>query len=616
LTIITNAGGAAVLATDALVLGGGQLATLTPDTVETLNQHLPRYWSHRNPIDILGDATPERYAKTLEVVAQQSETDGLLVILTPQSMTNPTQTARELAAQVQTLQAKTLRSKPVLAAWMGGANIDAGMVLLNQANIPTYPYPDAATQVFNYMWQYSDNLLSLYETPVLPQDCGEDPNCDSTQVELILEAARQANRTLLTETESKQLLAAYGLPVVPTAIATSAEAAQDLANKIGYPVVLKLFSPTITHKTDVGGVHLNLLDAKAVISAYRSIARSVTDKVGAEHFLGVTVQPMIDLQNRYELILGSSIDPQFGPVLLFGLGGQLVEVFRDRAIALPPLNSTLARRMMEQTQIYTALQGIRGRAAVDLAALEQLLVRFSRLVIEQPRIKEIDINPLLASPVDPAAPSSGHSLLVLDARIILHPLETPLTQLPKPAVRPYPSQYVHLWQMKDGRSVTIRPIRPEDEPLVRQFHQVLSEESVYLRYFHSFKLSQRIAHSRLTRLCFIDYDREMALIVDFLNPVTLKHEILAIGRLSKLHGLPEAEFALLVCDDAQNLGLGTELLQRLVTIAQDNQIKKITADILPENPVMQQVCLKVGFQLDRMPGLVRALWQERELILP
>jgi acetyltransferase len=290
----------------------------------------------------------------------------------------------------------------------------------------------------------------------------------------------------------------------------------------------------------------------------------------------------------YELIIGSSLDAQFGPVLLFGTGGQLVEVFHDRAIALPPLNTTLARRMMEQTQIYKALKGVRGRKSVDMAALEQLMVVFSQLVVEQRWIKEIDINPLLAS---------SEQLIALDARIILHEPDVKKDQLPKLAIRPYPTQYVSKWTMKDGTPVTIRPIRPEDEPLMVQFHKTLSEQSVYFRYFHLIKLQSRVAHERLTRICFIDYDREIALVVEYQNPETQTRQILAVGRLSKIHGTNEAEFAIVVCDRSQCQGIGTELLQRLLQVSRDEQLSTITADILVDNYGMQKVCEKLGFRI-------------------
>ena len=292
----------------------------------------------------------------------------------------------------------------------------------------------------------------------------------------------------------------------------------------------------------------------------------------------------------YELIVGSSIDPQFGPVILFGSGGQLVEVYRDRSLALPPLTSTLARRLMERTRIYQALGGIRGRKPVDLGALEQLLVRFSKMILERPRIKEVDINPLLASP---------EGLIGLDARVILHDEVLDDDHLPRPAIRPYPAQYVSTWTTKDGCPVVIRPIRAEDEPMLVKFHETLSERSVSLRYFHAMKFSQRVAHDRLTRICFNDYDRELALVVDRKEPWAGSHEILGVGRLSKLRGTDEAEFALLVNDQHQCRGLGTELLGRLLAIARDEKIARVTADILPDNREMQRVCEKLGFRLER-----------------
>ncbi|MFW5666898.1 MAG: bifunctional acetate--CoA ligase family protein/GNAT family N-acetyltransferase [Coleofasciculus sp.] len=582
LTIITNAGGPGVLATDALISAGGALAELSEDTVTALNEILPRHWSHGNPIDILGDADPDRYTKALDIAVEDPNSDGLLVILTPQAMTDPTQIAEQLKPYAQKA------GKPVLASWMGGSETKTGETLLNRASIPTYPYPDDAARLFNLMWQYSYNLSGIYETPILPSS--EETGPDRALAQQMIETARKAGRTILTELESKQLLAAYNIPIVHTGVAKTEEDAVNWANSLGYPVVLKLFSETITHKTDVGGVQLNLTDEEAVRWAYNKIKSTVTEKVGAEHFLGVTVQEMVRQDGAYELIIGSIVDPQFGPVLVFGSGGQLVEVFKDRAIALPPLNTTLARRMIEQTQIYKALKGVRGRQAIDLAELEQIMVRFSQLVIEQRWIKEIDINPLQAS---------SDRLIALDARIILHDLDVEENQLPKPAICPYPRQYVTPWQLNDGTPITIRPIRPEDEPLIVQFHQTLSEESVYLRYFSLMKLSRRIAHERLTRICFIDYDREMALVADYKNPQTGNHEILGVARLSKMHGINEGEFAMLISDPYQRRGLGTELLQRIIQVGRQEKLTRITADILAENVPMQKVAEKVGFHLER-----------------
>ncbi len=581
LAILTNAGGPGVLATDMLISSGGTLAEPSGETMNALNKLLPPAWSHNNPIDILGDAAPERYAKAVEITAADPGSDGMLVILTPQAMTDPLGTAEQLKPYAAT-------GKPLLACWMGGKEVERGEDILNAAGIPTYKFPDTAARAFYYMWRYSYNLSALYETPAAISDHFQDPKAKA-KADAIVQTARKQGRTILTEFESKQLLTAYGIPTVDTRIATTEEEAVTLADTIGFPVVLKLYSETITHKTDVGGVQLNLRNAAAVRKAWKAIETAVTKKAGKEHFLGVTVQPMISLEG-YELIVGSSPDPQFGPVLLFGTGGQLVEVFKDRALALPPLNGTLALRMMEQTKIFKALKGVRGRAPVDLKKLEEILVRFSQLVVEQKWIAEIDINPLLAS---------AERLLALDARVVLHGKDVPESKLPRPAIRPYPTQYVSSWKLNDGTPVNIRPIRPEDEPLLVKFHRTLSEQSVYYRYFSQLKLDERIAHERLTRMCFNDYDREIALVVEHRKPQGGEQEILGVARLSRAHGINDAEFALVISDQYHRRGLGTELLKRLVSIGQDEKMERITATILADNHAMLHVSKKVGFKLSR-----------------
>jgi len=585
LTVLTNAGGPGVLAADALILSGGELAEISGETMEQLNKLLPTHWSHNNPIDILGDAGPDRYAKAVEIVANDPASDGLLVVLTPQGMTDPTQTAEHLRPYAK------IQGKPVLASWMGGPEVAAGEAILNRANIPIFAFPDAAARAFQYMWQYSYNLRGIYETPAqiaAPEDVRPNLDCATE----IIQGARKGRRVNLTEVESKRLLSAYNIPTVPTRPAKTADKAVELAREIGYPVVVKLHSETILHKTDVNGVHLNLGDDEAVRRAFRAIESSVNEKTGPGNFLGVSVQAMVKVSG-YEIILGSSFDPQFGPVLLFGSGGQLVEVYKDRALALPPLNTTLARRMMEQTKIFTALRGVRGRSPINLDALADLMVRFSQLVVEQPWIKEIDINPLLVSP---------DRMLALDARVVLHPTDLDEALLPKPAIRPYPNQYVSDWKMKDGTEVTIRPIRPEDEPLLVRFHQALSERTVYFRYFGALQLSQRIAHERLTRICFIDYDRQIALVADRKDAQTGEHDILAVGRLTKHHTAPSAEFAVIVADQYQRLGLGSELMQRMIQVGRDEKLKRMVGYTLSENIEMQRLLTRLGFVLDRAPN--------------
>ena len=598
LAIVTNGGGPGVLATDALIECGGKLAELSGKTFDELNKLLPPHWSRGNPVDILGDASPETYARAVEIVSRDENNDGLLVILSPQAVTKPTETAERLRTFAK------LKGKPILASWIGGIGVRPGMEILDRAGIPTFEYPDAAARAFCAMWRYSHNLDALYETPELTATA----EIDRSRAEQVINRVTKTRRTLLTEIESKQLLAAYGIPTVASKIAKNEDEAVELAKKIGGPVVLKIHSETITHKSDVGGVKLNLRGAPAVRRAYREIeancrasvsdanhrtqggatSRSPSRRTGDRRslFLGVTLQPMI-VHTGYELILGSSIDPQFGPVLLFGTGGYFVEVFKDRALGLPPLNRTLARRLMERTQIYGALKkGFRGRAPIDLAALEDLLVRFSQLVIEERWIKEIDINPLLVS---------SQQIVAVDARVVLHDPQTREADLPRSPIRPYPTEYVTTRKI-GGVEVTIRPIRPEDEPLMVKFHKTLSDRSVYLRYFGIVSLEKRIMHERLRRVCFIDYDREIALVADLKNRGGA-HQILGVGRLIKEHGTDEAEFAVLISDPWQGKGFGSELLKLLVQIGRKEHLRRITGRISLENTTMKTVSEQVGFRL-------------------
>jgi len=591
LTILTNAGGPGVLATDALMASGGELTVLSPATLQELDRLLSPHWSHNNPVDVLADADAERYVRAVDIVAKDPGGDGLLAIIAPQGLADPAATARQMC------QYANQTGKPLLASWMGGDGVAEGTAILNTAGIPTFSYPDTAARAFTYMWRYTYNLRGLYETPAMIE--GPEPAIEARKnVSDFVQQARASGRTLLNEFESKQILAAYGIPVVETRSASNEGEAAATARAIGYPVALKLLSNTIAHKTDVEGVRLRLEREDQVREAFRSIRSAVTEKAGAEHFLGVTVQPMVR-RDGYELILGSTIDAQFGPVILFGSGGVMVEVYGDHALALPPLNTTLAQRMMEQTKIFAALEGVRGRKPVDLSALEQLLVRFSQLVLEQPWIKEIDINPLLATP---------DHLLALDARIVVHDSGMTDEKLPRAAIRPYPAQYVWEWKLKDGTPVTIRPVRPEDEPLMVQFHHTLSERSVYLRYFCSLSLSTRVEHERLVRICFGGYDRGFALVADRKNTETGQHEILGVGRFSAINRA-EAEAAVLVSDQWQGRGLGTELLARVARVAGDEKFKKLSGEILRDNLPTQAIFKKTGFKLRAMadPSSVSAV---------
>ncbi len=598
LTIVTNAGGPGVLATDAVVLNQAELTPLSTKTIETLDQVLPPAWSHSNPVDILGDASAERYAQTIDVLIKDPVSDGLLVILSPQDMTDPTATAVRIKQLVKS------NGKPLLASWMGGETVRKGAEILSNAKIPVFEYPDSAAKTFATMWRYSQNIQSLYEFPVIdPAVMAEEENFllegQPGHAKKLIQQVQQEGRTLLTEFESKQILEDYHIPVVKTLVAYKAHEAVNVAKELGFPIVLKLFSQTITHKTDVGGVKLNLKTPEEVAQAFHEIHASVTEKAGAEHFEGVTVQRMIKLAGGYELILGSSTDPQFGPVLLFGMGGQLVEVFKDRALAIPPLNFNLAKQLMQKTKIYEALEGVRGRKAVDLDKLAEMLINFSQLIVENPRIKECDINPLFAS---------DEEIIALDARVVLHEADVPSHQLPRLAIRPYPAAYVRSCKLNNGLSVTLRPIRPEDEMLITQFHRELSEHSVRQQYFEFMSLDERVAHERLIRICFTDYDREWGIVAEMNQPQ--KH-IIGIGRLARIPDTSTARLTMTIVDAYHGLGLGTQLMQHLLHIAEQEKIEVVDAYILSENAGMLKICQQMGFKFsqDKDPLVVHAQWR-------
>jgi acetyltransferase len=591
LAIVTNAGGAAVLAVDALIEGGGQTASLDESTLGQLDVQLAPSWSRANPIDIHGDATSEDYAKAVEIAAADSGNDGILVTFSPQAGHGGTEVAQRVSTFAK------LPHKPILASWMGGAGVADGAEVLERAGIPTFGFPDHAARIFNYMWRYDANLLALFETPAaLPEELAPD----RAAVSAVFAQARADGRTVLTAAESARLLQAYEISSVPTRVATTPQAAVDAAESFGFPVAVKLRSDTALHKADVGGIRLSVRDADGVMQAFADIAAAATrDEADPGAFQGVVVQPMIATEDGYNLILGSSVDPQFGPVLLFGYGGRLVEILRDQGLGLPPLNETLARRMIEGTRISKALANMRGRRGVDKGALAQLLVRFSAMIVDQPRIKELDINPFFAT---------RNSFVALDTRVVLHPFEIADEALPRPAIRPYPSQYVGTCSLPDGTVFTVRPIRPEDEPLMRPFHEKISDQSVYTRYTYAFRLSGRIAHEYLSRMCFIDYLREMALVALHANAAG-EPEIVGVGRLLMERNRNEAEFAVLITDEFQGRGMGTELLRQLVEIGRKEHVARIVGYILSTNSAMLHACKHLGFHHEHELGdpMVRSI---------
>ncbi|MCC7161903.1 MAG: GNAT family N-acetyltransferase [Anaerolineae bacterium] len=607
LAILTNAGGPAVLATDALVSNGGALAELSAESLAQLDEILPLHWSHTNPIDMLGDAGPAEYARALDIVSHDANADGILVILTPQAMTDPTASAEALKPFAQ------IRTKPLLASWMGGAEVEIGANILRAAAIPVFPYPDRAVRMFNNLVRYAENLRALYETPVSPLL----ENIDRARVRELIDAARRDGRTILTEEESRQILIAYNIPFIETRLAMSAAQSSKFSDEFGYPVVMKINTDKLIRKTEYGGVLLNLTSANNVRTTFRAVKNTVTKLLGADKFHGVQIQPMLDMEHAHPLHLGSVLDPQFGPVLLLDAEKRPLPAdargipvlldataaleqdsrYRDDALALPPLTTTLARRMIERTRVFRVLR----EAKLDLSFLEQVLARFSALVSEQLWIKAVEIHPLMVLP--PSSENGPANVLALDARILLHDPAMSEQSLPRPAIRPYPLQYETTITLRDGATALLRPIRPDDELLLVSFHEKLSEQSIYLRYFHALNLSQRISHERLARVASIDYAREITLVVEHRAPSdpaqtnASSPELFAVARFTRRSGTGDAEFAVLIRDDVQRQGLGTILLTKLIEIARTEGIARLLGEILPENIGMKRLAEKMGFTL-------------------
>ncbi|TFE66135.1 acetyl CoA synthetase subunit alpha [Methylacidiphilum sp. Yel] len=577
LAILTNAGGAGVLATDKLVLTGGKLAELSEATIRKLEAFLPQAWSHANPVDILGDADVERYRKALEVLLEEENADGLLVILTKQAMTKPKETAQEVA-----LLAKHY-SKPLLCCWMGGESVSESRNILEKEGIPTFDFPEEAAQSFSFGWLHRKNFSAIYETPILVSSSEEILKAKKN-TQALLSQLKEKNLTLLTEYQSKEILRFYGIGVNETFLAKNEQEALSIAEEIGYPVVAKLNSTKVSHKSDVGGVILGISDKASLEKAFRKIRDNTIKHASEDAFEGITIQRMIS-EKGIELILGGTTDPQFGPVMLFGSGGMFVEIYKDNALALPPLTTALSSILIDRTKIAKAFHGFRGIPPVDMRKLNETLVRFSELLVYESRIKEIDINPLLVY---------GSMVIALDARIVLHPFIIDESTIRSPAIRPYPLEYIWKERLLDGTSVLIRPIRPEDEPLMIEFHKGLSQESVYYRYFQNLSFEERVDHLRLSRICFSDYNIEIVLVAQILA-ADQPREIIGVGRLGKFHGFEGAEFAIIIQDQWQHKGLGTLLLRKLKEIGLKEKLSWIIGRMLPLNESMKKIAEKEGF---------------------
>ena len=583
LAIVTNAGGPGVVASDKITDLGGELAKLSDPSMKALNERLPPYWSHGNPVDVLGDADVGRYESAVATLLGDPNVDGLLAMCTPQGVTP----ASDLASAVVRL-AKD-RQKPVLTVWMGEKGVEESRRRFAEGSIPTYPTPEEAVKTYMYMYRYKRNLDLLYETPEeLPVDL-MPPN---SHLKLMVRKAIAEGMLLLSQADADKFLDAYNIPRLGGGFAKSEEEALMVARKVGYPVVLKIVSQAIAHKSDVGGVVTDVTSSEMLAHEYSKLIERVKILKPEAKIDGVYVQKMAKGVD-YELILGAKKDRDFGAVLLFGAGGIGVELFRDFSIGLPPINQVLARRMMEETTIYKALsKGLRNRSPANLKALEEVLVRFSSMVTDFPEIAEMDINPL----------SVGEGkVFAIDVRILLDPKPVDrTTPYPHMVIMPYPTKYVVPWRLEDGTDVLLRPIRPEDEAIESEFINGLSEETSRYRFF---SIVRNLSHSDLVRFCNIDYDREMAIVAE-ITEGGRRREI-GVGRLIAEPDRRRGEFAVVIADRYQARGLGRKLVDMLIDVATERRFESIFGVVLRENAPMLSLCREMGFTLHPEEDYVR-----------
>lgn len=579
LGVVTNAGGPGVMAIDALIDQDGMLAELSSDSIEKLDNCLPPIWSGRNPVDILGDARANRFKQASKILIEDDGVDALLVILTPQGMTKPTRVARaigELATETR---------KPILAAWLGRESVREGMKILVDSGIATYITPEQAVRAFMTLVNYSRNLENLYETP---RDFRIEFNADREAVKSRLISLCTDEDVLLSEKDTKNILSGYGINITSPIFAQDADQAAEAAEMIGYPVVLKIDSPDITHKTDVGGIILNLANEIDVRSAFRQIICTVAENKPEAGIRGVTVQKMVSFRNTAELILGLKKDAVFGTVIMIGVGGIAAEIWKDSSIGFPPLNERLAMRMLESLRIWPLLNGYRGRPSVDLDGLIETMIRFSYIASDNPEIEELDVNPLLCGP---------EGVIALDARAVIRRVTTQIRPYGHLALRPYPEEFVKAVNLEDGTRILLRPIRPEDEPMWMEMLGSCSRESIYSRFRFFFNWE---THNAAVRFCYIDYDREIAIVAE--HEEAGNRELLGVGRLVADPSLETVEYAVLVIDEFQNKGLGGILTDYCENITRKWGITRIVAETTTGNPRMIYLFKNRGYNVDSSRG--------------
>jgi acetyltransferase len=583
LAILTNGGGIGILATDALIEMGGHLAPLSDRTRAALDAVLPPTWSRGNPVDIVGDAPGRRYGDAMAALLEDPEIDAILALNCPTAITSSVEAAQAVVESLGN------RRRCVLTSWVGEETARAARRIFAAAGLPTYDTPEQAVEGFMHIVRHRRVQRMLMETPPsVPEEFTPDP----AAARQVIGAVLAAGRDMLTGPESQTVIAAYGIPTVRTRIAATAEEAGRIAGGIDGPVALKILSPDISHKSDVGGVALGVSGATEAQRTAAAMLARVAAKRPEARLEGVTVEPMIHRDGAHELIVGMIEDPQFGPVLLFGQGGTSVEVVGDRALALPPLNMTLAHELMRRTRVHKLLLGYRDRPAAALDAIALTLIKLSQLVADLPEIAELDINPLLAD---------DKGVIALDARIKVQQARSEGTA--RFAIRPYPRELEETVTLGHGRALLLRPIRPEDEPALRRAFTLLSPESIRMRFFGPLK---ELSHALGARLTQIDYEREMALVLT--DPAgTRDPQIYAVVRISADPDNESAEFAIIVRDDMTGQGLGERLMRRIIDYARGRGIGRLFGDVLAGNDAMLALCRGLGFTVAAGPadGTVR-----------
>jgi acetyltransferase len=577
LAIITNAGGPGVMSTDRAEDVGVQMAELSPASIDALNEALPLHWSHANPIDILGDATPERYQKALEICLKDKNIDGVLAILTPQAMTNPTQVAQCVIDAAKT------SKKPVLASWTGGARVLAGRELLDNSKVAHFNTPEVAVDAFSFLATYNRNQILLKQIPS-PSD--ELPAPDVSGARLIIERVLAEGRQVLTAQESKAILAAFNIPVTQTIKVSSAKDAMIAAETLRFPVVLKINMAEFSHKSDIGGVRLNINSVQDISRNFAEMESAIKREHPEIQEVGMTVETMHRASSGRELMIGVVRDPVFGPAISFGLGGTMVEIMQDNAVALPPLNAYMVEQMIAKTRAAKYLQAFRQLPPVNKKALINVLLNVSSMVSELPEILELDINPLIVD---------EHGVMAVDARIkaqVSHQL-SPYSHM---AIHPYPHELTQHYQLANGTNITIRPIRPEDADMEKDFVHRLSERSKYFRFMQSL---QELTPEMIVRFTQIDYDREIAFVA--ISEDKNMPDELGVGRYMANPDGHSVEFALVVSDDCQGLGIGTRLMKTLLQTAKNKGMSFFEGEVLVINKPMLSLVKKLGFSIEAVP---------------